>query len=143
MQNKNKLFNSKKLIITLVAVIALAAIMQFTGLASFGSYAKVLFFENKGESNWGAHYYMLTGKLSKILHLGDEECYLDINVKTDAGNISLLIKGTDGTTYFHKENIQTSSYRVTATGAVRATVIAEGHRGSFSIEKHNAKSTNP
>lgn len=135
MKKTKQPINTKTAIIAIVAVIVLAAVLRFTGLASFGSYTKVMFFENKGSNSWNAHYLLLSGNISRTINLGEEDCDLNIAVETKSGTIHLKIIGADGTSYFDREDISTSTYTVTAKGSVAITAITDGHNGSFSVER--------
>lgn len=59
---------------------------------------------------------------------------LHIEVITDNGTISIEIQDTDGNIIFDEYDIGTSSFDVAVSGKVVVRIIADNHKGSFSIE---------
>lgn len=102
------------------------------GIESPGSATKIGYVGNEGYSSWTGRYSFLDGTMKKSIY--PKADVLHIEVRTDDGMISIEIQDTDGNVIFGEYDIGTASYDVAVRGKIVARIIADRHKGSFSIE---------
>lgn len=130
-QKKTK--NNKGIWITLFVFLAVMAVLNITGVLSFGSGSRIGWIENKASDKWSASYFSFSGVRERNLNTGGQSSVLHVEIETTFGEISLEIKDRDKQVVFSQDNIPTSSFDIDISGAVTAQISAKGHRGSFSI----------
>ena len=132
-QFANHLFFS---IVTILIVILISLgsvfLTQTLGIESTRSATRIGYVGNEGYSSWNGKYTSLNGTMKKSIHPKTD--MLHIEVKTDAGVISIEIQDADGNVIFDEYDIGTASFDVAVPGKVVVRIIAESHKGSFLIE---------
>ena len=120
--------------ILIVILISLGSVFltQTLGIESTRSATRIGYVGNEGYSSWNGKYTSLNGTMKKSIHPKTD--MLHIEVKTDAGVISIEIQDADGNVIFDEYDIGTASFDVAVPGKVVVRVIAESHKGSFSVE---------
>lgn len=120
--------------ILIVILISLGSVFltQTLGIESTRSATRIGYVGNEGYSSWNGKYTSLNGTMKKSIHPKTD--MLHIEVKTDAGVISIEIQDADGNVIFDEYDIGTASFNVAVPGKVVVRVIAESHKGSFSVE---------
>ena len=120
--------------ILIVIIISLGSVFltQTLGIESTRSATRIGYVGNEGYSSWNGKYTSLNGTMKKSIHPKTD--MLHIEVKTDAGVISIEIQDADGNVIFDEYDIGTASFDVAVPGKVVVRVIAESHKGSFSVE---------
>jgi len=123
-----------KQVLTVVILIIIVFTLQVTGITSFGSRTQIGYFEDIGADQWSAHYIIIDGPFQRDINPGEGPHNLNVHIDTKSGNINLAIIGTDGTVFYSRDKIPTSSFVVPVTGTASIHVYAQSHRGSFSIK---------
>lgn len=120
--------------ILIVILISLGSVFltQTLGIESTRSATRIGYVGNEGYSSWNGKYTSLNGTMKKSIHPKTD--MLHIEVKTDAGLISIEIQDADGNVIFDEYDIGTASFDVAVPGKVVVRIIAESHKGSFSVE---------
>lgn len=120
--------------ILIVILISLGSVFltQTLGIESTRSSTRIGYVGNEGYSSWNGKYTSLNGTMKKSIHPKTD--MLHIEVKTDAGVISIEIQDADGNVIFDEYDIGTASFDVAVPGKVVVRIIAESHKGSFSVE---------
>lgn len=120
--------------ILIVILISLGSVFltQTLSIESTRSATRIGYVGNEGYSSWNGKYTSLNGTMKKSIHPKTD--MLHIEVKTDAGVISIEIQDADGNVIFDEYDIGTASFDVAVPGKVVVRVIAESHKGSFSVE---------
>lgn len=126
------------MLVLLVVVAAVMAIFAARTLGFLGtcSAVRIGYVGNGGWSSWSGNYRLLDGTMEKHVH--PEEGHLHIAVGTEEGTISMEIKDTDGRVIFAENNMGTASFDVEASGEVVAQIVADHHKGSFSITSEHS-----
>ena len=129
MKNVFKRYGTVMLLIG-VAVIAIF-VFQKLDFVAVRSGTRIGYIGNEGWSSWSGSYISLDGMMRKSIHpKGD---VVHVEVKTEAGTISIEMKDTHGDVIFKQDNIETSSFDVKVSGKVTIRIEADHHRGSFDI----------
>ncbi len=102
------------------------------GFESTRSATRIGYVGNEGYSSWTGRYSFLDGTMKKSIHPKTD--VLHIEVRTDAGIISIEIQDADGNIIFDEYDMGTASYDVPVSGKVVVRMIADSHKGSFSLE---------
>lgn len=102
------------------------------GIESTNSATKIGYVGNAGYSSWTGRYSSLDGTMKKSIH--PKADVLHIEVRTDDGIISIEIQDADGNVIFDEYDIGTASFDVAVSGKVVVRIIADNHKGSFSLE---------
>lgn len=119
------------IIIVIIAVIAVV-IASSSGFASTRTATRVGYTGHEGWRGWSGSYFFLDGTMQKSIHpKGD---VLHVEVETEAGTISIVIKDGDGNVIFDERDIGTSSFNVDVLGKVTVKIVADNHKGSFFME---------
>lgn len=125
-------FKRYRTVILLIGI-AVIAIFVFWKLdfVAVRSGTRIGYIGKEGWSSWSASYVSLDGRMRKSIHpKGD---VVHVEVKTEAGTISIEMKDTHGDVIFKQDNIETSSFDVKVSGKVTIRIEADHHRGSFDI----------
>lgn len=122
--------------VTLLTVIVISLgsvfVTKALGIESARSATRIGYIGNAGYSSWNGRYGFLDGAMKKTVHPKTD--VLHIEVTTDDGTISIEIRDADGNVIFDKYDIGTESFDVAVPEKVVVRIIADSHKGSFSIE---------
>lgn len=105
---------------------------QTLGIGSAVSATRIGYVESGGYSSWSVKYISLNGSMRRSIH--PKEDVLHIEVKTDSGSISIEMQDADGNVIFDEDDIGTASFDVEVSGKVVVWIMADSHKGSFSIK---------
>lgn len=130
---KYKPKNPKTIVLIFVTVIALIVAANFLGIGTMRSAIRIGYVGNDGWRNWSASYILLNGTMQHTIRPKTSPDILHIEVETEEGTISIEIKDTDGNIIFDGNDIGTTSYEVEVPGKVTIKIVADNHKGSFSI----------
>jgi len=128
----NKRTTTKQTVLIAIVVLLISLTLEVTGIAPITT--KIGFWEDKGASQWSAHYFLFSGSLQRNTSTGEGSHNLEVKINTESGIIRLAIIGTDGTVFYSGNNIPTSSFVISVKDNVSVHVDAQSHRGSFSIK---------
>ncbi len=106
-------------------------VTETLGIESTRSATRIGYVGTEGWSSWTGRYNSLDGTMKKSIHPKTD--VLHIEVKTDSGTISIEIQDTDGNLIFDEFNIGTASFNVDVPEKVTVKIVADSHKGSFSI----------
>lgn len=120
--------------ILIVILISLGSVFlkKTLGIESTRSATRIGYVGNEGYSSWTGRYSSLDGTMKKSIHPKTDVLHID--VITDAGIISIEIQDADGNIIFDEIDIGTESFNVDVSGKVSVKIVADNHKGSFSIE---------
>ena len=120
--------------ILLIALISFGSIFikKALGIESPGSTTRIAYVGNAGYRSWAGRYSSLDGTMKKNIHPKTD--VLHIETETDDGIISIEIQNADGDVIFDEYDIGTASFDIAVSGKVVVRIIADNHKGSFSIE---------
>lgn len=120
--------------ILIVILISLGSVFftKALGIEGTGSATKIGYVGNEGYSSWSGTYSYLDGTMKKCIHPKTDE--LHIEVRTDDGAISIEVQDADGNAILNEYNIGTAAFDVAVSGKVDVRIIADSHKGSFSIK---------
>ena len=102
------------------------------GIGSIRSATRIGYIGSERYSSWTGRYRFLDGTMKKTIHPKTD--VLHIEVRTDDGIISIEIQDADGNVIFDEYDIGTASFDVVVSGKVVVKIMADSHKGSFSIE---------
>lgn len=128
---KYKPKNTKTTIIIVIIAVIAAVIARWSGFASTRTATRVGYTGHEGWRSWSGSYIFLDGTMQKSIHPKDD--VLHVEVETEAGTISIEIKDADGNVIFDESDIGTASFNVDVSGKVTVKIVADNHKGSFSI----------
>lgn len=120
--------------ILIVILISLGSIFlpKTLGIESTRSATRIGYVGSEGYNSWTGRYSSLDGIMKKSIHPKTD--MLHIEVITDDGTISIEIQNAEGNAIFDEYDIGTTSFDVAVPGKVVVRIIADNHKGSFSIE---------
>ena len=123
-------------IVTILIVILISFgsifLTKTLGIESTRSATKIGYVGSEGYNSWTGRYSSLDGTMKKRIH--PKTGILHIEVITDDGTISIEIQDAEGNAIFDEYDIGTTSFDVSVSGKVVVRIIADNHKGSFSIE---------
>jgi hypothetical protein len=103
--------------------------------ASSGASSSLMRVENSGRDHWNASYERFNGFRWRNVSLGEGTHRFTVETATESGEISLSVKGKDGTEYYSGPGFPTSTFAVEVDGRERVTVRIDvkDHCGSYKI----------
>ncbi len=123
-------------IVTVLSVILICFgtifVTRTLGIESSRSAIRIGYVGSEGYSSWTGRYSSLDGTMKKSIHPKTDMLHIDVT--TDGGTISIEIQDADGNVIFDEHDIGTESFDVAVSGKVVVRIIADSHKGSFSIE---------
>ena len=125
------IFSVVALLIVLTVTLGSVGLAGTLGFPSVRSATRIGYVGSEGYSSWSGRYSSLDGTMKKNIH--PKADVLNIEVKTEAGTISIEIEDADGNRIFDESNIGTASFLVDVSGKVTVKIVADHHQGSFSI----------
>lgn len=122
----------------LCAIIALLCggifLLTDTGIFAQGwGVTRIAYISHQGLREWNASYHMLSGTMIKKIYPKTEPACYEIQVETVGGSLSMELTDRDGVVLFSQSHMETGTYPLTLEGTVKVKIVAEKHRGSFSI----------
>lgn len=130
MGRKKKKKNGIFLFLFMMILIAASC---FSGTAAFRSGTFLGFVSHGGLRGWNAHYQSFDGTMRRTLYPASEAAEYMIEVETKEGELSIEIEDKSGCVIFYEEKLPTGTWSVTLTGQSRVKLLANHHKGSFSI----------
>ncbi len=115
-----------------LAVVLVAAVLvaNYFGVGTMRSALRIGYFDTDSRQSWSASYALLSGWMQRTLY--PEGDILQVEVKTDAGTLSMEMWDGEGNLIFSQQDMN-GTYQVPAAGKVTVKITAQDHRGSFSI----------
>ena len=115
-----------------LAVVLVAAVLvaNYFGVGTMRSAFRLGYFGDESRQSWSASYALLSGWMQRTLY--PEGDILQVEVKTDAGTLSMEMWDGEGNLIFSQQDMN-GAYQVPAAGKVTVKITAQDHRGSFSI----------
>ena len=126
------IFSIATILIVILIAFGSVYLTKTLEIASTGSATRIGYVGNEGWSSWTGRYSSLDGTMKKSIH--PEADVLHIEVKTDSGTISIEIEDADGNIIFDESDIGTASFDLDVSKKVTVKIVADHHKGSFSIE---------
>ena len=130
-----KKINVKKMIPTMLVVLALVIILKCFGLTTFRSGTRFGFVGNDGIHNFNGSYSKITGTMTHSLKPSKNSNTIHCEITTKSGTLHVLIVQKDGgKVVLDKEISDDEAFDVIAEGAVKVKLSTEGHSGSYRFE---------
>jgi hypothetical protein len=103
--------------------------------ASSGVGSSLMRVENSGRDHWNASYERFDGFWWRNVSLDEGTHRFTVETATESGEISLSVKGKDGTEYYSGPGFPASTFDVEVDGKERVTVRIDvkDHCGSYKI----------
>ncbi len=103
-------------------------------LCGCDSYRAFMSIESGTAKSWSQSHDYLDGRKSHILRLGTESQNMVIEVVTEKGSVDITAVDSFGETIIFLDDAETGTYEFEASGKVKITVEASGHKGSVSVK---------
>lgn len=126
----------QKSVITIVAValvIGFAAWGFLGGVGTITSGTKMMYVTSAGRDYWSASYQYFDGFAQRNLWVPENADGFELVITSEEGSISVQITDESGAVIFEKENMQSGTYEVKATGKISVRMELEKHKGGFDI----------
>lgn len=94
---------------------------------------RIGYVSHHGTREWSASYRLLSGTMFKKIYPETEPAAYVIQVETKEGSLSMELTNKKGDILFFQSHMETGTYPLTLEGTVKVKIVAEKHRGSFSI----------
>jgi hypothetical protein len=103
--------------------------------ASSGASSSLMRVESSGRDHWYASYKKFDGFRWRNVLLDEGTYRFTVETATESGEISLSIKGKDGTVYYSGSGFPASTFDIKADGKekIELRIDVEDHSGSYKI----------
>lgn len=128
---KNNSRRILRILLTAAVLIAAMTAARELGFASTRSGMRIAYAGTETRTVWIGRYALLDGTFEKSLY---PDGTLSITVETDGGTIAMKITDQDGNVLYQREDMETGSFNVEASGRVTVRIEAARHKGSFVLE---------
>lgn len=142
MEKKSRQPVLRSVLFTAVLVVVLVAavlVANYFGIGTMRSALRVGYSDTESRQSWSASYTLLSGWMRRTLY--PEGDVLQVEVKTDAGTLSMEMWDREGNLIFSQQDMN-GVYQVPAAGKVIVKITAQDHRGSFSITRRPVAADN-
>ena len=125
--------SAKGWILLFVGIVAIVAVILYMGTTHTRRALRVGYIGIEGWSSWSGNYQLLDGKMIRTLHFKNAQ-NIALNTETESGVLSVEIKDTNGNIIFSRSSIGNFSRTISVDGDIVVTLLANNHKGSFSIK---------
>lgn len=123
----------KKTTVMIVVIALLASVIAVrAGFASTRSATRIGYVGNEGWSSWSGRYFRLNGTMEKAIH--PKGSTIHVAVETESGTFSMEIRDREGNVLYQGSGMETSAFDVEVPEKIVVRIVADSHKGSFSIE---------
>lgn len=125
--------NRKSMILLVLVVVVVVAAASYLGLGTTRSGMRIGYAGNEGLRGWSGNYMLMDGTFRHTIWPKTIPTILHLDVKTEAGTISIEMTDADGAVLFDEENMVTGSFDIAVESHVKVRIDADQHKGGFHI----------